>query len=129
MPDILDLHISTRRFTNTFSTFAEWHGVTSPDLELLLCIQRGIQTPSAIAEHLDRATPTMSHAVSRMEKQGLIAVTVSPHDKRKRVLTLTDTANGLLTQLGEKWSNIIAGEPIVGSVNRSTKRLLKTLNY
>jgi DNA-binding MarR family transcriptional regulator len=46
-------------------------------------------TPTDVATALDRATPTISHVLSRLDDAGLITRTVSSLDKRARVLALT----------------------------------------
>lgn len=70
---------------------------------LIELIARGMQHPKELAEVLDIVPPTISAMLSELESAGYIARALDPEDKRRTLLTLTDSGEALRLQLAERW--------------------------
>lgn len=84
------LYVQALRLTRRLAIRIERTGMSPGDLEVLAVIDANPSvTPTDIATALDRATPTVSHVLTRLDLAGLITRTVGSTDKRERILTLT----------------------------------------
>ncbi|HEX8527780.1 MarR family winged helix-turn-helix transcriptional regulator [Allosphingosinicella sp.] len=74
-------------------------GLTSRDSSFLAHVADPIgSSPAALARHLGIARSSLSEALSRLERQGLIEVTVDPEDARRRVVRLSPAGREAMVQ-------------------------------
>lgn len=99
-------------------------GLTPEQLELLRLVGSGLTSPRQIYQASGRDKTTLSRAVSRAVKAGLIAQERRPDDKRRTALALTARGEQLLRTADR--AALEAAPQIVGSLGpRKRKRLAK----
>jgi DNA-binding MarR family transcriptional regulator len=72
-------------------------GLTSHDASLLAHVEiaEGI-SPARLARHLGVAPSTLSAALARLARQGMVAMAADPADARRRLVRLTDRGSDAL---------------------------------
>lgn len=94
------LYVLALRLARRVAIRIEQTGMSTGDVETLAVIDANPNiTPTEVATALDRATPTISHVLTRLDNAGLITRTVSARDKRARVLALTPAGRTALADL------------------------------
>lgn len=99
-------------------------GITPEQHELLALVASGLRSPKAILKASGRDKTTLSRAVTRATKAGLVAHERSPEDRRRQVLRVTERGAAALeqaTRLVEKLSPKLVG----GLSAKERKRLSK----
>jgi DNA-binding MarR family transcriptional regulator len=77
------------------------HLMTPGNFQLMFILQEGRANLSELAEHQSVSLPTMSRAVSRLEKMGWIRRLSDPNDRRVTLIELTDDGQKRLDEMGE----------------------------
>ncbi len=76
------------------------HGLDLGEYEILVCLSDAPDRKlrmSELAEAVRQSRSRLTHAVSRMEKRGLVTRTSAPDDRRGVIATLTDEGFELLS--------------------------------
>ena len=76
------------------------HGLDLGEYEILVCLSEAPDRKlrmSELAEAVRQSRSRLTHAVSRMEKRGLVTRTSAPDDRRGVIATLTDEGFELLS--------------------------------
>jgi DNA-binding MarR family transcriptional regulator len=63
---------------------------------------------SELAKRMGVSTPTVSHIVEALDKQGLIARLTDPHDRRICRLTASEAGTALLEEIGRRTTGLLA---------------------
>lgn len=91
------LYVQALRLARRLAVRIEQAGMSTGDLEVLAIIDANPDiTPTDVSTALGRATPTISHVLTRLADAGLITRTVSSLDKRARTLALTSAGRTAL---------------------------------
>ena len=74
---------------------------------ILLRLREQPEVPqSALAQRCDVEGPTMSKAIQRMERAGLVARREDPEDARVSLISLTDRGRALWDQVETRWARL-----------------------
>lgn len=89
-----------RRFDEAFRPL----GITSGQFSLLMSLNRP-EPPSigSVASLLAMDRTTLTAALKPLQRQGLVEVTVSPTDRRSRLMALTPAGQALLSRAVPVW--------------------------
>jgi DNA-binding MarR family transcriptional regulator len=89
-----------RRFDEAFRPL----GLTSGQFSLMMALNRTEPpTMGGIAALLAMDRTTLTAALKPLERRGLVEVTPSPRDRRRRVMTLTPSGRALLAKAVPVW--------------------------
>jgi DNA-binding MarR family transcriptional regulator len=102
------------------------HGVTPEQHELLGLVASGLRTPQAILEASGRDKTTLSRAVARAAKAGLLVHERSEGDRRRQVLRVTDRGSAALAQAKRAMERV--SPKLIGDLTpKERRRLAKIL--
>lgn len=100
------LNIADRLFTKRLNEEIQHTGLTASRWAAVSClIFQGELTQAEICERLSIEASSISKTLDLMEKKGWIKRTVAEHDKREKLITLTDKAKKHLPT----WSQTVIG--------------------
>lgn len=127
-PSILDLQIAVSRADRALTRHIEqaceqlnW-AISAEELQVLRTIQ-SIKRPTLIAEHLGRATPTISHIIKRLDEWGFITRVKDSTDGRARILEVTESGQAMLDRVYGLMFPLRAPDATLGSAERIAKRV------
>jgi DNA-binding MarR family transcriptional regulator len=100
-------------------------GVTPEQHELLDLLSSGLQSPGALVKASGRDKTTLSRAVARAAKAGLVAHARAEGDKRKQVLRVTDRGSLALEQARRAMERV--SPKLLGELSPKERRRLAKL--
>jgi DNA-binding MarR family transcriptional regulator len=109
---VTDLMRNARASERLLTEWLKPYDIDVPAVVVLELVSTGVVLPSAIAEYLRQASPTVSHVISRLHDQGYVVRGRSEEDGRQRPLALTD-----------------AGASLLGSVHKAIDEALEAGRY
>lgn len=74
--------------------------VSLPQVLLLSHVERGVTSPSALAEATHVSLPAVSQMIERLVQQGLLGRAEDERDRRRKSIAMTGPARALLRKLG-----------------------------
>lgn len=74
--------------------------VSLPQVLLLSHVERGVTSPSQLADATHVSLPAVSQMIERLVQQGLLARTEDETDRRRKSIAITSPARALLRKLG-----------------------------
>jgi DNA-binding MarR family transcriptional regulator len=102
----LCLHVqrAARALARRFDQALQPLGITNGQFSLLMALNRPHPPAIApVAQLLGMNRTTLTAALKPLERDGLVAVTVDPEDRRSRLLRLTDAGHGILSRAVPIW--------------------------
>lgn len=83
------LGAASRAVERAWSDALEQRGLTHAGLIVLHLLDSGLDSQSDLARHARVEAQTMSRTVDRLVREGLVARSPDPHDRRRHILALT----------------------------------------
>lgn len=80
--------------------FSEHHGLTINEAMLFCCLKDGeARTAGALCDFVGLSGPRVSKVITTVEEKGYLCRTISPHDRRQMLFSLTDEGRAKLRQM------------------------------
>ena len=118
------LRKATRRISQLYDTALAPSGLKTTQRAILAQIGRSEPgTVGQLAEALVMDAGALAHTLKPLERDGLVAVTVDPNDRRSRVITLTRRGRARLAETEVLWARAQASfEAAFGRVKSDALR-------
>lgn len=125
--DLLLFRIN-KKFTQNINKNLKEYNITRTDMAYLLTIQKkGELKQHDLAKRFDINTATVTRALEKLEKKGLIKRKENVNDKRQKIVLLTDKSNEVINGIGEKYT-LFKKEIFEDFSNEEYSNLLNLLN-
>jgi DNA-binding MarR family transcriptional regulator len=124
------LRKASRRISQLYDTALAPSGLKTTQRAILAQIKRSQPTTvGALAEALVMDSGALAHTLKPLERDGLVAVTIDPDDRRNRLITLTSTGRAKLAETDALWAKAQRGFEIAfgGAESEALREALQFL--
>ena len=84
--------------------FSERHGLTINEAMLLCCLRDGRpRTAGTLCDFVGLSNPRVSKVITAVEGKGFLLRTISPHDRRQMLFSLSDGGYAKIRQMQQIW--------------------------
>jgi DNA-binding MarR family transcriptional regulator len=124
------LRKASRRISQLYDTALAPSGLKTTQRAILAQIKRSQPTTvGALAEALVMDSGALAHTLKPLERDGLVAVTIDPDDRRNRLITLTPMGRAKLAETDALWAKAQRGFEIAfgGAESEALREALQFL--